>query len=130
MIRRPPRSTLFPYTTLFRSRFGGEAVVLEHPRQDHRTDHDQIALRHRYRADVVLPPLFSPARDQRVDVGDDLLRIVAVLAPEIPYCRVLALAAREVPVPGGKSQQRAELLAATAAELPLPRLHQELIADF
>src|SRR5437867_5176626 len=23
MIRRPPRSTLFPYTTLFRSRFGG-----------------------------------------------------------------------------------------------------------
>src|SRR2546429_2045473 len=24
MIRRPPRSTLFPYTTLFRSRFGEE----------------------------------------------------------------------------------------------------------
>src|SRR2546427_6997198 len=24
MIRRPPRSTLFPYTTLFRSRSGGE----------------------------------------------------------------------------------------------------------
>src|SRR2546425_5513161 len=23
MIRRPPRSTLFPYTTLFRSQFGG-----------------------------------------------------------------------------------------------------------
>src|SRR2546430_12557057 len=37
MIRRPPRSTLFPYTTLFRSRLGdpevGEhhaAVVVEH----------------------------------------------------------------------------------------------------
>src|SRR2546422_3260955 len=31
MIRRPPRSTLFPYTTLFRSqeRLGGQAV---HPR--------------------------------------------------------------------------------------------------
>src|SRR5438034_5915207 len=26
MIRRPPRSTLFPYTTLFRSRPGGECV--------------------------------------------------------------------------------------------------------
>src|SRR2546430_10408819 len=26
MIRRPPRSTLFPYTTLFRSRHGGPAV--------------------------------------------------------------------------------------------------------
>src|SRR2546430_10463774 len=26
MIRRPPRSTLFPYTTLFRSRIAGEPV--------------------------------------------------------------------------------------------------------
>src|SRR5260370_28696272 len=26
MIRRPPRSTLFPYTTLFRSKYGGEAA--------------------------------------------------------------------------------------------------------
>src|SRR5260221_412000 len=26
MIRRPPRSTLFPYTTLFRSRIGDPAV--------------------------------------------------------------------------------------------------------
>src|SRR2546429_2313844 len=30
MIRRPPRSTLFPYTTLFRSRTAGEA---EHRRR-------------------------------------------------------------------------------------------------
>src|SRR3712207_8905518 len=28
MIRRPPRSTLFPYTTLFRSSFGVHAVDL------------------------------------------------------------------------------------------------------
>src|SRR5690349_22421345 len=27
MIRRPPRSTLFPYTTLFRSQFHGVATV-------------------------------------------------------------------------------------------------------
>src|SRR5687768_17664297 len=27
MIRPPPRSTLFPYTTLFRSRLGGDATV-------------------------------------------------------------------------------------------------------
>src|SRR3712207_6939475 len=26
MIRRPPRSTLFPYTTLFRSKHGGEVA--------------------------------------------------------------------------------------------------------
>src|SRR2546430_5985012 len=29
MIRRPPRSTLFPYTTLFRSRLDHERAVLE-----------------------------------------------------------------------------------------------------
>src|SRR2546430_10268611 len=28
MIRRPPRSTLFPYTTLFRSGLGGSALPL------------------------------------------------------------------------------------------------------
>src|SRR5438309_8094568 len=30
MIRRPPRSTLFPYTTLFRSPAGQDRDVLEH----------------------------------------------------------------------------------------------------
>src|SRR3712207_9205945 len=30
MIRRPPRSTLFPYTTLFRSRFGKRADLNIH----------------------------------------------------------------------------------------------------
>src|SRR5438034_3010842 len=34
MIRRPPRSTLFPYTTLFRSR--GDAVPRLAPAQDRR----------------------------------------------------------------------------------------------
>src|SRR3712207_8320338 len=29
MIRRPPRSTLFPYTTLFRSRVGGDDAVAQ-----------------------------------------------------------------------------------------------------
>src|SRR3712207_7244404 len=28
MIRRPPRSTLFPYTTLFRSNLGAQAALL------------------------------------------------------------------------------------------------------
>src|SRR2546423_8748804 len=31
MIRRPPRSTLFPYTTLFRSRVGTPASLLGRP---------------------------------------------------------------------------------------------------
>src|SRR5256885_8936177 len=33
MIRRPPRSTLFPYTTLFRSRFDLEKQAFEHARE-------------------------------------------------------------------------------------------------
>src|SRR5947209_11884108 len=32
MIRRPPRSTLFPYTTLFRSHLEALELVLGHPR--------------------------------------------------------------------------------------------------
>src|SRR5260370_32108928 len=35
MIRRPPRSTLFPYTTLFRSPVVGGVVDLVHARIDH-----------------------------------------------------------------------------------------------
>src|SRR3712207_8255396 len=46
MIRRPPRSTLFPYTTLFRSR-GGDA--------DDRDDHDP----------ELLPPLPQAGRHDR-----------------------------------------------------------------
>src|SRR2546430_13735453 len=36
MIRRPPRSTLFPYTTLFRSRDEAEPRVLELPLEEGR----------------------------------------------------------------------------------------------
>src|SRR2546426_619461 len=37
MIRRPPRSTLFPYTTLFRSRLGRDLQVRRHRfREPHR----------------------------------------------------------------------------------------------
>src|SRR3712207_8507957 len=39
MIRRPPRSTLFPYTTLFRSLFWDSPGTTEHPRQHPPTDH-------------------------------------------------------------------------------------------
>src|SRR3712207_8176861 len=40
MIRRPPRSTLFPYTTLFRSRGGARAVL---PLQHHALPRRQAA---------------------------------------------------------------------------------------
>src|SRR5438876_5941411 len=37
MIRRPPRSTLFPYTTLFRSRSGGPSAPDQRERQGNAT---------------------------------------------------------------------------------------------
>src|SRR2546422_11197203 len=42
MIRRPPRSTLFPYTTLFRSRnlAGGRSALHARPRHRGRGGHD------------------------------------------------------------------------------------------
>src|SRR2546426_3140672 len=39
MIRRPPRSTLFPYTTLFRSHRGCQRVVSRLPTTPRRTPH-------------------------------------------------------------------------------------------
>src|SRR5258708_30513186 len=45
MIRRPPRSTLFPYTTLFRSAvFGTNAVELIPPRSDDAADSPHFPL--------------------------------------------------------------------------------------
>src|SRR3712207_7421237 len=50
MIRRPPRSTLFPYTTLFRSRTEGRAMTYV------------VEVERRFRAVQGLP---SPIRTQR-----------------------------------------------------------------
>src|SRR5260221_10022539 len=44
MIRRPPRSTLFPYTTLFRSpaELPGRARGTQHPRQQDDREEDRL----------------------------------------------------------------------------------------
>src|SRR3712207_3556245 len=63
MIRRPPRSTLFPYTTLFRSCPELQADVLAdmlQPVHDHRNGFD---LRHRCLAEA--PVLPDPSVDVR-----------------------------------------------------------------
>src|SRR5206468_11902157 len=50
-LRPPPRSTLFPYTTLFRSRGGGDLGQSHHPAlglgDDLLTDHEQVPGRER-----------------------------------------------------------------------------------
>src|SRR5438132_3575535 len=44
MIRRPPRSTLFPYTTLFRSRGAGPGLQILDQRRASRCPRDQVCL--------------------------------------------------------------------------------------
>src|SRR3712207_8401466 len=46
MIRRPPRSTLFPYTTLFRSEAGQNLVVVEPAHLSGAALHHGVAERH------------------------------------------------------------------------------------
>src|SRR5690348_17818913 len=55
MIRRPPRSTLFPYTTLFRSR----PLPPDLHRVRHRRTHDYVH-RHRSRSEEHTSELQSP----------------------------------------------------------------------
>src|SRR2546425_1488922 len=59
MIRRPPRSTLFPYTTLFRSRYRPGTLILE---TELETDEGAVTL-------IDLMPIFGQ--------GTDVVRIVA-----------------------------------------------------
>src|SRR2546430_3708818 len=67
MIRRPPRSPLFPYPTLFRSRHVHEPVLLlAHPSRD--------SVRRAVRAvDVVIAPE-SPALDFRIAPAPDQIQ--------------------------------------------------------
>src|SRR5256886_17052342 len=53
MIRRPPRSTLFPYTTLFRS----VLVAGRAAKRVHRDIHGRVELPQALRLDLVLGPL-------------------------------------------------------------------------
>src|SRR2546422_6256676 len=69
MIRRPPRSTLFPYTTLFRS---GRTVrrLLRHAGFDHARPRDlRLEMRSADGAGVLLPetgwPAAHPLRDRK-----------------------------------------------------------------
>src|SRR5256886_10343990 len=72
MIRRPPRSTLFPYTTLFRSDVLAEAGA--QPQRRREAEH----VRHLVGQGEDLPAQIRPGRGapglQREDGGADLLR--------------------------------------------------------
>src|SRR3712207_8599688 len=56
MIRRPPRSTLFPYTTLFRSERCVVEAVAGAVEADHETVADELILPHAFDGREVLDP--------------------------------------------------------------------------
>src|SRR3712207_7970034 len=76
MIRRPPRSTLFPYTTLFRSQLPGDLVDggLAGARRQHR---------------------------EGVAPGDDRLHRLLLAGPELLVAQQLAGGLADAAAPGG-----------------------------
>src|SRR5258708_21308552 len=73
MIRRPPRSTLFPYTTLFRSRYPFSARIR------HGSRHPK-----RLRTNRHLPPWIHPRREMRSEEHTSELQ-----SPDHLVCRLL-----------------------------------------
>src|SRR3712207_7001505 len=72
MIRRPPRSTLFPYTTLFRSRGRGRARGVDGGGRMRREDHVlELELRAGDLSDHVRDPLPN-LRGGAVELGEEL----------------------------------------------------------
>src|SRR2546430_16563712 len=61
MIRRPPRSTLFPYTTLFRS----QAAAVEAPAQQDTRTEDRVRVERRESAEQGLQPVGMGVRERR-----------------------------------------------------------------
>src|SRR3712207_8694072 len=76
MIRRPPRSTLFPYTTLFRSE--PAAVVLGGVREDAQ----QVDRRHDQVVEVEGVGLAQPPLVERVGLRENTLDVRARLTGE------------------------------------------------
>src|SRR5687768_17795183 len=73
MIRRPPRSTLFPYTTLFRSLAGARVLRVErrrqevrrHPHHLHGHRELELGLGSARRPVLLASLLLAPARSER-----------------------------------------------------------------
>src|SRR6202048_759398 len=102
MIRRPPRSTLFPYTTLFRSEIGGDR---RQGRQIHidrkRTDRRQQARSEEHTSelqspyDLVCRLLLAKKRGRRGTASASMART----APPPGLCQARPATIR-IPVPG------------------------------
>src|SRR5256885_16221581 len=95
MIRRPPRSTLFPYTTLFRSVWTGLLVMADALRLEQSPDFDgsprrEAAVRiHEFRH--VVAERARHLRHDRLRPARPFIDVPAALRPDAPLERVEAL---------------------------------------
>src|SRR5688572_15100443 len=99
MIRRPPRSTLFPYTTLFRSAQAAPRGAVEGARHAHGCT--------RYRTRRARPApaglraaTFAPSRGRGGGAGNEGRTHISILedrALPLSYPRVLRIGARSAP---------------------------------
>src|SRR3712207_9104268 len=79
MKRRPPRSTLFPYTTLFRSNGGAAGEEERHDREEGEPAEDEVLKRvskHRHdqseeQTDERSLPVYTAAEDAQQESGHD-----------------------------------------------------------
>src|SRR5437870_11455841 len=108
MIRRPPRSTLFPYTTLFRSRVASEAA-LHRAKAELRNAEDHLA-----RLEPLLPEKF--VTEDRVDEARTR-RVSAAMTAEQARTSVLAADAALDEARARKRASVATLAAARAQHL-------------
>src|SRR6266508_146941 len=90
MIRRPPRSTLFPYTTLFRSGVGADA---EGQGQDDGGRESRRSAEGPHRMPQVAPRIVQP--DERPGVTMELFRLLH--ATESALCREPGLFRSQAP---------------------------------
>src|SRR3712207_8540900 len=83
MIRRPPRSTPFPYTTLFRSQFGQQPERERLPAEQHRGDRvrEQRPVADRVRAHDVQHVHQQPERSEE--------HTSELQSRQYPVCRLL-----------------------------------------
>src|SRR2546427_9652101 len=97
MIRRPPRSTLFPYTTLFRSTADGTWFLCLYARSG-------VDLRERLRAgasDAELAPLLRDTWQHRADRGAEERLAVRERSALYPIADLRADPHREMHTRGG-----------------------------
>src|SRR2546422_9491338 len=112
MIRRPPRSTLFPYTTLFRSWIAVRDVRHRRVRVFGQGVHEAVVHLELLEVGDVLPPNRVPRGRDELDHGgrDAELEVLRRLSQPLQVREVLGAEPRDERLEGGDAPLTQELL--------------------